>query len=314
MTTLTGRLEEYIRIRRTLGFDLAFEERVMRKFTEYADERGAEYVTTSLFLQWKAVYGSANNNTWAKRLFMVRGFAAWLQGIDSRTEVPPAGLLVLRHSRTKPYIFTDDQISGIVGASLRLRSPLGIRGLTSSTLFGLIAVTGLRVSEALKLDDGDVDLHEGVITVHQGKNRNSRFVPVSPSTVDQLGRYATERERLLGLSPGPFFQREDGGRPGDCGTRYNFALVCQSIGLRAPRKRRRHGRGPRIHDLRHTFAVRTIIGWYKSGLSAEREMYKLSSVLGHRRPEYTYWYMEAVPELLRLASDRAARHGAWGQR
>jgi integrase len=174
-------------------------------------------------------------------------------------------------------------------------------------LFGLIAVTGLRINEALALDDDDVDLDEGVITVRRGKNGTARFVPLAPSTVGRLRAYRAERTRLLGPTPGPFFLIESRKRPTDCCARYNFAAVSQALGLREAQQYCKHGRGPRIHDLRHTFAVRTISGWYRKGLDPDREMIKLSTYLGHAKPELTYWYIEAVPELLQLASRRAER-------
>jgi integrase/recombinase XerD len=307
MTSLTLRLEHYLAIRRSLGYDLSFSERVLRRFTAFADAEGADHVTVGLFLRWKEHFGSANNNTWSARLGMVRVFAAWLQGVDSRTEVPPAGLICGKLRRTRPYIYTDDQIAEIVTEAARLSSAYGLRGLTCSTLFGLIAVTGLRVSEAIGLDEKDVDLGEAVLTVRHGKNGKHRFVPLSACAVDRLGTYRAERNRIAGVSPSPFFLLESGQRPTDCGARYSFAQVCQRIGLPNRQAFNKHGRGPRIHDLRHTFAVRTIMDWYRKGLDPDREMIKLSTYLGHAKPEHTYWYIEAVPELLRLACERAER-------
>ena len=307
MTSLTSHLKNYLSVRRSLGFDLSFDERVMRQFTKFADDRGADHVTIDLFLQWKDNYGSANNNTWSKRLSMVRLFATWLQGIDPRNEVPPAGLIPGKLRRCRPYIYTDEQIAEIVTEAARLSSPYGLRGWTCSTIFGLIAVTGLRVSEAITLDEKDVDLDEAVLTVRNGKNGRSRFVPISTCTIDRLRLYRAERNRLLGENPSSFFLLEGGQRPGDCCVRYNFAVVCQRIGLRDQQDFNKHGKGPRIHDLRHTFAVRTMMDWYRKGLDCDREMLKLSTYLGHAKPEYTYWYIEAVPELLHLAAERAER-------
>lgn len=307
MTSLTVRLEHYLAMRRNLGYDLSFSERVLCRFTEFADAEGVDHVTVSLFLRWKERFGSANNNTWSTRLGMVRVFAAWLQGIDARTEVPPAGLISGKLRRSRPHIYTDDQVAKIVTEAGRLRSAYGLRGWTCSTLFGLIAATGLRVSEAIGLDEQDVDLGEGVLTVRRGKNGKSRFVPMSTSAVDRLGAYRAERNRILGAGRSTFFLLESGQRPTDCSARYNFAQVCQSIGLRDRQMFNKHGRGPRIHDLRHTFAVRTIMEWYRQGLDPDREMIKLSTYLGHAKPEHTYWYIEAVPELLQLACERAER-------
>ena len=307
MTSLFSHLENYLAVRRGLGYDLSFTERVLRRFIDFADAQGASVVTVNLFLQWKEHFGSANNNTWSYRLGMVRCFATWLQGIDPNNEIPPAGLVLGKYHRTRPYIYSAEQIAEIVTVAATLPSSYGLRGWTCSTLFGLIAVTGLRVSEAIGLDEKDVDLEEAVITVRLGKNGKSRFVPISECTVDRLRAYRAERNRILGASHSPFFLFERGQRPDDCAVRYNFAIVSQIIGLRTQQRFYKHGRGPRIHDLRHTFAVSTIIGWYRKGLDSDREMIKLSTYLGHMKPEYTYWYIEAVPELLQLASERAER-------
>jgi integrase/recombinase XerD len=308
MSSLSVRLQHYIAARRSLGFDLSSDERVLRRFAEFADGEGADYITIDLFLRWKKHYGSANNNTWAMRLSMARGFASWLQGTDPRTEVPPHGLIRGKLRRAQPFIYTDGQIANIITEAARLPSSYGLRGWTCSTLFGLIAVTRLRVSEALGLDDEDVDLDQAVLNVRRGKNRKCRTVPVSESTAKRLAAYRAERKRILGGGETAFFLFESGTRPTDCGARYNFAQVCQRIGLRERQAFRRHGRGPRIHDLRHTFAVRTIMDWYRRGLDPDREMLKLSTYLGHSMPEVTYWYIEASPELLQLACERTERN------
>jgi integrase len=307
MTTMTEHLEDYIAVRRSLGYDLSFTARVLRGFTALADREGADHITVDLFLRWKESFGGASNNTWATRLGMVRGFASWLQGQDARTEVPPAGLIAGRLRRSRPYIYSEAELAAIVVRASKLPSRYGMRGWTCSALFGLIAVTGLRINEALALDNNDVDLEESVITVRRGKNGTARFVPLAPSTVTRLRAYRAERLRLLVPSHSPFLLMESGERPTDCCARYNFALVSQDLGLRAPQRFCKHGRWPRIHGMRHTFAVRTIIGWYRKGLDPDRELIKLSTYLGHAKPEPTYWYIEAVPELLHLASKRAKR-------
>jgi len=308
MTPLTARLTHYIAVRRSLGYDLSFSERVLRRFAEFADREHVDYISVDLFLRWKQHYGSANSCTWSRRLSMVRVFASWLRGFDPRTEVPPPGLISSKSRRPRPYIYTDDEIAAIVTEAQRLPSSYGLRGWTCSTLFGLIAVTGLRVSEAIGLDDKDVDLDEAVLSVRRGKNGKSRFVPIAPCAAERLWAYRAERNRILGIGQVAFFLLENGERPGDCCARYNFALVCQRIGLRERQAFNKHGRGPRIHDLRHTFAVRTIMDWYRRGLDPDREMLRLSTYLGHTRPDHTYWYIEAIPELLRLACERAERN------
>jgi integrase len=172
MTPLSARLKQYIAVRRSLGYGLSFSERVLRRFAEFADREHVEHITVELFLRWKKHYGSTNSSTWSRRLSMVRVFASWLQGFDPRTEVPPPGLISGKPRRPRPYIYTDDQIAEIVTEAGQLSSSYGLRGWTCSTLFGLIAVTGLRVSEAIGLDDKDVDLNEAVLSIRRGKNGN----------------------------------------------------------------------------------------------------------------------------------------------
>jgi integrase/recombinase XerD len=307
MSTLTQRLDDYLAVRRSLGYDLSSSARVLRGFAAFADRHDTDHITVDLFLRWKAAFGKANNDTWSARLGMVRVFARWLQGHDPRTEVPPAGLIAGKLRRGRPYIYSDNEIAAIVTRAGDLKSRYDLRGWTCSTVFGLIAVTGLRINEALRLDDDDIDFDAGVITVMRSKNGRARFVPIAASTVEQLRIYRAERIRLLGTAGSAFFRNDDGRRLRDGAARYNFAIVSQGIGLRAVQRFYKNGRGPRIHDLRHTFAVRTMIGWYRKGLDPDREMLKLSSYLGHTTPDDTYWYIEAVPELLRLAVERAER-------
>lgn len=303
MSHLAEELDRYLTIRRSLGYDLRGTAKVLRRFITFAESQGAEHVGTDLFLRWQRTFGRAGRQTWAGRLGMVRLFAQWLHGLDPAHEVPPQGLIPNRYRRSRPYIYSDAEIANIVAAAAELSSICGLRGLTCSTLFGLIATTGIRIGEALALDTGDVDPELGVLTIRRGKRGKARLVPIDSSVVPHLRAYTAERDRLLGFAPQPFFVGDRGARVGASGARYNFALVCQRLGLRSP-QRGRHGLGPRIHDLRHSFAARTIVGWYRTGQDAAREMIKLTTYLGHTRPEDTYWYIEAVPELLELASQR----------
>jgi integrase/recombinase XerD len=307
MSTLSKELDRYLTIRRSLGYDLGTAERILRRFIAFAENEGTDIISTDLFLRWREAFGHANRQTWSRRLGMVRLFAQWLHSIDQKHEVPPQALIPDRYRRSRPYIYSDEEIRRIVEAATELPSINGIRALTCSTLFGLIAVTGLRVSEAISLDVADVDLEAGLITLRRGKLGKERLLPVSDSTTARLVAYARERDRLLGAPPEPFFVSDHGERITDCGARYNFAAVCQSIGLRPPEKFNRHGHGPRIHDLRHTFAVRTLVNWYRTGKNPAEEMIKLTTYLGHACPSHTYWYIEAVPELLDLASRRVER-------
>jgi integrase len=307
MSALATELDRYLAIRRSLGFALGTSERVLRRFVAFAAARRSRHITPELFLAWRADFGHASQQTWSARLGMVRQFALWLSGIDPRNQVPPKGLIPDRYRRQRPYIYDDGEIARIVTEASRLASPNGLRSLTFPTLFGLIAVTGIRVSEALALDNNDIDWEAGVLTIRRGKAGKARLIPVSKSTIARLAAYAAKRDRLLGKKPKPFFVTDSGGCPNDCSVRYNFAVICQRIGLRPAQRFNKHGRGPRIHDLRHTFAARTLVNWYRTGKDPDREMLKLSTYLGHTEPAHTYWYIEAVPELLELAARRADR-------
>ncbi len=307
MSTLSTELDRYLTIRRSLGYDLGTAERILRRFIAFAEQEGVEHISTTLFLRWQEAFGQANRQTWANRLRTVRLFAQWLHGIDPRHEVPPQSLIPARCNRSRPYIYSEEEIRRIVGTAAELSSINGIRPLTCSILFGLIAVTGLRISEALSLDATDVDLDAGILIIRRGKLGKERLLPLSKSTTIQLTDYARERDRLLGIPSIPFFVSDRGTRLTDCGARYNFAVICQMIGLRPAQKYHKHGRGPRIHDLRHSFAVRTMINWYRTDKNPEQEVIKLTTYLGHSDPKNTYWYIEAVPELLELASRRAEK-------
>jgi site-specific recombinase XerD len=301
---MSQELDRYLTIRRSLGYSLVTEERILRKFIRFAECEHAECVSTALFLRWQEAFGKASKQTWAHRLGMVRLFAQWLHCMDARHEVPPQSLIPSRTRRPHPYIYSEDEIRRIVETAAELPSINGIRALSSSTLFGLISVTDLRVSEAISLDTTDLDLDNGMVTLRQGKLGKARLLPVSECTRMRLADYTKERDRLLGAPSTALFVSDRGERVTDCGARYNFAAVCQSIGLRPSQKFHRHGRGPRIHDLRHTFAVRTLVNWYRNGKNPAQEMIKLTTYLGHTDPAHTYWYIEAVPELLELASRR----------
>jgi integrase/recombinase XerD len=307
--SITPQLDRYLSVRRSLGYDLRTEERRLRRFARFADQEGAPHIDTALFLRWDASLPAATTSTRSARLSAVRLFAQWLSSIDPAHEVPTRGLLPDRSQRPRPHIYSEAEIASIIAAAKALPSIYGLRGLTYSTLFGLIAVTGLRISEALALDHDDLDVENGVVRVRRGKLGKERLLPLDSTVVAQLVGYSAERDRLLGSAPDAFFVTCKGTRLTDCSARYNFAHACQQIGLRAHQHYCRHGRGPRIHDLRHTFAVQTMINWYRTGKDPAREMIRLTTYLGHTDPDNTFWYLEAVPELLDLAMARVTSNG-----
>ena len=316
MIPLAERVGQYLAQRERFGSGLSVSAvQALRAFASFAADQRAERVTTDLFLCWKEQFGSAGTQSWSYRLSHVRTFARWLQSVDPRTEVPPQGLIPAGRRRPRPYIYTDEEIAGIVTEAARLPSRSGLRGATYEALFGLIAVTGLRIGEAVGLDDRDVDLEAALLRIRRGKNDISRVVAVTPCTAERLAEYRMSRDRILDTADtAAFFVGENGRRIRIHTAEYNFVRVSQEIGLRERRGTGKAGRGPRLHDMRHTVAVKTIIDWYRSGLDPDREMYKLSTWLGHKSPAGTYWYVEAVPELLQLATERAERSLAQGER
>ncbi len=314
MTALADRLDQYVTERRRYGGNWASQARQVRPFVTFADSEGVEWITTGLFLRWKERFGSAGQNAWAGRLSAVRVFATWLQGIDPRTEVPPKGLIPRQGCRPKPHIYSDREIRQIVAEAARLECCTGLRGMTFSTMFGLIAVTGMRIGEALALHDADVDPGGAVIRVRHAKNGRDRVIPVTSCTAERLQMHRDTRNRILGRATQAFFCGTGGGRLGEDTARYNFAMIGQRIGLRELQVDNRKGRGPRLHDLRHSFATKTIIDWFRQGEDVDAGMYRLSAFLGHAGPDCTWWYIEAVPELLALARDRANASLGRGER
>jgi integrase/recombinase XerD len=308
MSTLRQALETYLALRRGLGSALRGPGAQLHRFVGFLEREGSGVITTNLALRWATAAVKATPATWAQRLGDVRRFALWLSATDPRTEIPGRGLLPDRHRRRPPYIYSDKEVERLVREAKRLPSPRRLRALTYSTLFGLLASTGLRLGEALALDRDDVDLSAGVLAIRRTKFGKSRFVPVHDSTRSALRRYAQQRDRLLPRPASPaFLVSERGTRITHSIAEYTFVVVSRAVGLRPPACGRRRGHGPRLHDMRHRLAVKALIRWYRQGRDVNCEMPKLSTYLGHVHVADTYWYIEAVPELLRLATERATR-------
>ena len=310
MSALSQAVDQYLEIRRALGTQFRGVDSVFHSFTDFAEREGAAHITTDLVLRWTQEQSSVSQATRAWWLQLVRGFAVWRSAIDPRTEVPPKGILPGRYQRKPPYIYSDGEIEQLIQAARRLPPATALKGCTYATMFALLSVTGMRVSEVLALDREDVMLEEGMLQVRHTKFDKSRLVPIHQSTTKSLAGYARRRDRIIQWPLDPaFFLSDRGTRVNKHSIRYNFAMISQRIGLRVPPENGRHGWGPRLHDMRHRFVVQTLVDWYRAGADVEREMPKLSAYLGHAHVNDTYWYIEAVPELLELTTRRLAEKG-----
>lgn len=305
MSALHQALAHYVEVRRALGTKLREPAATLAQFVVFLEQEGSPRITTALALRWAMAPQGVQRATWARRLSMVRRFATWLSASDPLTEVPPYGALSGRRRRRRPHIFTAAEVARLMAEAARRRSRTGLRPLTYTTLIGLLAATGLRPGEALALDTADVDLADGLLSIRQSKFGKSRVVPVDESTCEALRRYVDRRHAVCVRPQSPAFLLSEQGRrvPGNTARRM-FAVLSCAIGLRPPLSGRRWGRGPRLQDFRHTFATRRLVEWYQAGLDVERELPKLATYLGHVEIGLTYWYIEAIPELLAHATTR----------
>lgn len=304
MSELQKALKEYLAVRRALGFKLEKEGRLLENFVKFLQRRGATWITCDLAVRWAMNSLHGKPEWWASRLAAVRGFAKHRAGVDSRTEIPAPGLLPHRHRRKSPYVYSEDEIRKLIGVARQLHSPRGLRGTTFSTLFGLLAVAGLRISECLNLDRSDVDLAHGILQIRHSKFGKSRLVPLHPSSRGALKQYAELRDRVF---PRPkdtrFFVSDRGMRLSGSYVHTVFLKLSRRIGLRSPTALH----GPRIHDFRHRFAISTLEFLHRTGADVERYLPALAAYLGHANVVSTYWYLTATPELLRLALRRSER-------
>ena len=300
--SLEQSVADYLTLRRSLGHKLADAERQLRRFVAHLDSIGADTVTLDAAVGFVLDPDlDPASSVGAKRLQAVRGFARWLTGVDGRAEVPPAGLVSYRERHRRPWLFTEDEVR-LLMSTAPASARCALRAATLETLIGLLAVTGLRVGEALRLAPADVDIGDALITVRATKFGKSRQVPVSPSTADALGDYARRRDRAVAAAP-TFFATASGAPVAQShfGSTFRRAVDAVGIGSGLPVR-------PRVHDLRHSFAVRTLVGWHRGGLDVAALLPRLSTYLGHREPRYTYRYLTATPELLGHAARLLEAH------
>jgi integrase/recombinase XerD len=306
MSALCRHVEDYLRLRRALGFKLERAGRLLPQLVAYLEAAGAATVTSELAIAWARQPGRARPSHWAQRLAIARGFARYLQTIDPAAEVPPPGVFPARRHRPAPYLWSPRDVSRLLEGTRALRSPL--RAATLEALFGLLGATGMRVGEAIALSLDDIDLGAGVITIREAKFDRSRLVPLHPTVTEALSRYAAERDRLCPKPRTRAFFLSSAGTPLDrSGVGKAFRTITTAIGVRTPAVR------PRVHDLRHSFAVRTLIRWQRSGVSVDEHIAALSTYLGHISPADTYWYLSASPELMALAAERLQMRSGTGR-
>lgn len=297
MKSMNKSIKEYLTIRRALGYKLRCPERQLLDFASFLRRKGASHITTALAFEW-ATHSRRAGAHQGQRLSTARLFATFRQIADPRTEVPCKDLLPYRPKRTLVHIYTTSEIAAIRRALEKLPFRR-LKSRTLATIFGLLAVTGCRSGEILRLSDEDVDLKRRRLVIRFGKAGNSRLIPLHASTVAALRRYAKLRD-AANLGRGTFFVSNLGSPVHYSELERAFLRASKEIGLRGVNMKR----GPRLHDLRHTFAVRSILDWYKRGVQVESRLPVLSAFLGHVKPSDTYWYLTGVPELLALAASR----------
>jgi integrase len=298
MSPLRQALADYLRIRRALGYKLARAEKLLAQYLDQLDRRGEQIVTVENAVAWVTV-PAGDVNWWAFRMSAVRGFASYLHALDPVHQVPPRDLLPRQSRRTTPYLYSEREIRALMAATSSLRFEL--RQATYRTVIGLLSVTGMRVGEAIRLDNGDVDLSHGVLTVRDTKFGKTRELPLHHLTVGALRSYLRLRDRhqQTRVSDAVFISPA-GTRLLYCNVSHTFVALVERAGVK-PRSARCR---PTLHGLRHSFAVRTLLEWYRAGVEIQPRLPLLSAYLGHVHPKDSYWYLTAAPELLALAAGR----------
>lgn len=299
-------VQQYVDQRRRFGFALEIPAKQLMDFARFADEKQHRGPLSSrIILEW--VQGRATRAarfTWARRLVVIRPFLKHLAGFIPGVEIPPAGIFGSAKRRLTPHIYTDQEITDLVTAAGQMQAGGTLRSAVYQTLFGLIAATGLRISEALNLRWGDINLTQGALTVRQTKFCKSRLLPLHPTVIAALAGYASLRQRRSPVSENaPFFISVRGSRLPKSTAHQAFQRLRKKLQWTA---RGGHA-APRIHDLRHTFICRRVMLWHKHGINIDHAMVVLSTYVGHAKVTDTYWYLTAVPELMAVAGNSFER-------
>jgi integrase len=301
MSHLRNALADYLTLRRALGYKLDKTERLLGQFVAFAEDRGETHGRTETALAWATLPAGADAIWTSRRLAEVRLFARHLRTLDPRTEVPPADLLPAQVRRATPYLYTPQEVTDLMRATAILRGSHS--QATYRTLIGLLATTGMRVGEAIGLDDADFDAVHGILTIRKGKFGKSRELPLHPTAVAALGNYLRRDDRSRQAGTSALLTSSADRRLRYKNVQWTFQKLLHHCGIVPHSATCR----PRIHDLRHSFAVSTIVDDYRMGDPGSR-LAILSTYLGHTDPGDTYWYLSAAPELLGLAGDRLERY------
>jgi len=306
--TWSKRVQAYIDYRHSLGYELANETGILQHFADYADQTGPyDRLTIALAVEWAKTSNRSTPITWGRRLEVVRGFAQYWRRFDPETEIAARDWFGPSHRRLLPHIYSPEEILALMEATAQLAPTGGLRPATCRTIFGLLASTGLRISEATNLTRGDVDLDNAVLTIREAKFHKARLVPYAPCVADALREYARKRDRSRLPERSDRFFLLDNGRPANQGgTLYALQFLCKRLGLQPRGDYKNH----RLHDMRHTFIVHSILRFYERGIDIDRAVVALSTYVGHAHVVDTYWYATGIPELMNIAAERFHQY-AW---
>ena len=301
-SNMQERVESYLQARRSVGYVLHVEGKQLQRFARFADQRGHQgHITLDLAVAWAIDSKKSHQIGRARRLEVIRSLARYCVIFESETEIPPSHLLGPAHRRITPHIYTDREIAQLLDTANGLRPKQGLRPVTMHYLLGLLAVTGLRISEALRLNQKDIDLQQEMLLVRKTKFRKSRYVPLHPMACEALSNYVdTRNQHLPVVENSAFFLLDDGRAFQYRQALYAFQQICAQLDWNACLC----GRKPRLYDLRHTFACRRLLAWYEDGINVDRMMPLLSTYLGHAKVSDTYWYLTGIPELMAIATAR----------
>lgn len=300
--TMNKRVEEYINIRHKLGVQMKIEGSELLRFAHYVDKKGYKgSLTAVMAIEWASSSKKSSRLSWARRLEIVRCFAKYYYAFDPKTQIPPKNIFGPAHRRNTPYIYTTQEIKEILAASLQLHSTQSkLRPITYYYLFGLLASSGLRISETTRLNEGDVDFSNGILTIRETKFFKSRYVPLHATVLEALQQYVAIRNKKCYPRCDAFFVLDNGLPVTTSKAEYAFKIIRRKLWIDKLYKNKK----PRIYDLRHTFVCHRLLAWYKEGKNINQMISYLSTYIGHVKVSDTYWYITGIPELLSIATKR----------